>query len=152
MKRWGIVWIAIMLVIAAGCSVQSTSRPVEGYYVMFDSLPELYDDAVYYAGAKVGAIVARTTGKMGGARMTITLEDRFARESGNAVVFYATRGRLEAEPLFMGAGLLQKGALLCGFSSKSGLVWFKFKTLLTDRSSAAKARALALQEKFGGSS
>ena len=152
MKRWGIVWIAIMLVFAAGCSVQSTSRPVEGYFVMFDSQPELYDDAVYYAGNKVGAILAKATGKLGGTRMTITLEDRFAREIGSDVVFYVSRGHLEAEPLFIGAGLLQKGAALCGFTSKGGLVWFKFKTLLTDRSSAAKARALALQQQFGGSS
>lgn len=152
MHRWAIVWIVTTLALAAGCSVQSTSRPAEGYYVMFDRLPELFDDAIYYGGAKVGTILSRATGKMGGAQMTITLEEGFAGKIGNAVVFYVTQGHLEVEPLLYGAGLLQKGTVLCGFASKTGLLWFKFKTLLTDRSSAAKARALTLKERFSGSS
>ncbi|MFZ1985701.1 MAG: hypothetical protein WAU91_14880 [Desulfatitalea sp.] len=143
------VWFGIVLMvllIGAGCSPQPSQ---DGQKVLFDGLTNVFDNGVYYRGTQVGTIQSKETGSANVTRITIMVTPDFAPWMGNHVVFFVDGGRLEAVQLQAFGDPLEKGAPLCGFASKAEFNWFKFKTLLNDRVSAARQRALALQAGLG---
>ncbi len=150
MNRWGYLWIAICLFVVVGCTIQSDQQ--DGFAVMFDRMPKINDENnLYYKGMIVGSIHSRTVGAGNVAKIIVTLKEDFARYNGNNLALYLRNGRLEVAKLTAIGQPLQNGDLLSGFSSRAGLNWFKFKTLISDRINAAKYRARNLNDRFGSS-
>ena len=149
MRRRALVWIFTALVlILAGCTGATDPVP-EGYTVLIDGTPGIFDQRIYYYGAAVGAIEATHTRPDGVTRLTVSLAPAFASEIGNNLAFYVSAGRLEATKLQNIGQPLKKGDLLCGFNSKAAWQWFKVRTLFHDRISSVQKRARALNGRAG---
>ena len=147
MRFWvGFAITLLVSVLAVGCASKDQQA---GYAAVFEDAPNLYDDGVYDSGHRVGNIFAKETGATGETRLMITLSPEFLNETGNNFVLYAHAGRLEVDKLHAFGEPLSQDALICGFTSKSKLTWFKLKTLLNDRVRAAQKRAKVLQARIG---
>jgi len=147
MRFWvGFLITFLVSVLAAGCASKEQQT---GYPVLFEDPPNLYDDGVYDSGQRVGSIVSKEMGATGITRLVITLSSDFLNETGNNFALCAHAGRLEVDKLHTFGEPLSQDALICGFTSKSELTWFKLKTLLNDRVRAAQKRAKALQARLG---
>lgn len=153
-------WFGFALMISvllAGCSskpsqpsnaskVSKTSQ--DAIAVLFDGIANLCDQGVYLNGVRIGQVQSSQLGAGNVTRTNIQLSPEAVQMLGN-MVFYIDMCRLQAIELQGIGSPFQKGAPLCGFTSKAELKWFKFKTLLSDRIAAAKRRAMALQARFG---
>jgi hypothetical protein len=140
-------FVTLMIVaLAVGCAPQGKQ---DGYAVLFDGMVNIYDDAIYLNSSEVGAVLSTEAGGGGVTKITVTLSPELVAQSGDNLALYAHAGRLEVATLQRMGQALEKGAPLCGFTSKSQLNWFKVKTLLNDRVNAAKKRAASLLAKFG---
>lgn len=147
MKTWvGFLVTLLIAVAATGCAPKTS---VDGYVVMFEGPLSLSDQDVYFTGVKVGTIVSMETSASNVTRVVVSPDSDFKDQIGADIVLYAHAGRLEVSKLKNISEPLETGMPLCGFSSKSELSWFKFKTLLSDRVSAARKHALELQARFG---
>jgi len=143
------VWFGIVLMVLlidAGCAPQPSQ---DGQKVLFDGFTNVFDKGVYYRGTQIGTIQSTETGSANVTQITIAVSPDFKPQMGNHVVFYVDGGRLEAVQLQAFGDPLEKGTPLCGFASKAEFNWFKFKTLLNDRVSAARQRVLVLQARLG---
>ncbi len=119
-----------------------------GVTVFFENMPNLQDNQVYYKGDLVGTVQSFSIGGFRVARLVVTLKDDFLRETGNNLAFFVRYGRLEAIKLSSIGQPLGEKTPLSGFNSSMDLNWFKIKTLIGDRISAAEKRARYLEQRF----
>lgn len=143
--RLGFVMVLVIIVLSVGCAPQSKQ---DGYTVLFDGMVNITDEAIFFRGADVGRVLSSEENG-GVTRVTVTLSPDLVTEAGNTIALYAYAGRLEVTRLQRMGQALEKEDLICGFVSKGELNWFKIKTLLNDRISAAKKRVAALQAQLG---
>ena len=143
-KRVGFI-VALIITAVCGCAQNATQN---GYTVMFDGSLYLSDQGVYYNGMQVGTVQSVDTKGANVTRVLISPNSDFADQVSNNLVLYAHAGRLHVDKLASLGNTISHDVPLSGFVSKSDLNWFKFKTLLSDRVSAAKKRAVALQAQF----
>lgn len=120
----------------------------EGIYVMFKGAPNIYHTAVYHRGRVVGSILEQSTSDGGASQVTIRIAPDYARYAGHHWAFYVENGRLTAGKLNSSGKSVEPGDRMCGFHSKTAFVWFKVKTLLSDRVSKAGRRAEKLHRRF----
>ena len=116
---------------------------------MFEGNPRIYKQDVYFRGRTIGQILDQKVGGGSVYKITIRLLPEFARTAGKNWVFFADHGRLHASRISATGQPLAAGDKACGFSSKAGLTWFKFKTLLNDRVYKANQKAENLSRRFG---
>ena len=141
------VMVLVAVAVAAGC--QNTSG--EGIHVMFKGIPKIHHAEVYHHGRVVGSIVDHSTVHGGASMVTIRISPDYKQHAGQHWAFYVDMGRLTAGRLNSSGNPLKTGDRLCGFHSKSAFNWFKVKTLLVDRISAAGRRAEKLHRRFNQS-
>ena len=142
--------VGLAAVFILGISLLRSPNEIKnGYTIVFDEMPNLYEDEVYNSNQVIGHIVAKTEGTTRVSKMVVFIGDEFQPEMGTHIAFYADRGRLNVTHLQSVGTVLSKDALICGFSSKADLNWFKFLTLLKNRVSAANRRAATLYRKSG---
>jgi hypothetical protein len=153
MQRWLISGI-LVIVVVLGIGTLTTTPPElggggGGYTIVFDEMPKLYDEQIFFSNEIVGKIQSKAEGSSGVVRMMVDLNAEFVDRVGNSIVFFPDHGRLSAVKLQTAGESLPKDAVLCGFSSKGSLNWFKLKTIFSNRVTAAGRRAEALLEKSG---
>lgn len=153
MQRWLITGI-LVLVVVLGIGTLTTTPPEPGgngggYAIVFDEMPKLYDEQIFFANESVGKIQSRVEGTSGVVKIMVDLNVEFVDQFGNSIAFYPDHGRLTAVKLQTTGESLPKNAVLCGFSSKGALTWFKLKTIFSNRVTAAGRRAEALLAKSG---
>lgn len=147
MRHRVLVCATLMLIfMVAGCAVNQSQT---GDAVLFDGPVHLFDEGVYWQGTKVGTVVNQETGSGNILRVTVDLSPELKNQMGNNMAIYVDNGRLSVARLQGIGEPLEAGTPLCGFTSKTDLHWFKFKTLLNDRITKATQRALSLQAQFG---
>jgi hypothetical protein len=146
---------ALMIsVLLAGCAAKpsqpskASQASQNGIAVLFDGIANLCDQGVYLNGVRIGQIQSSQLGAGNVTKTSIQLSPEAVQMLGN-LVFYVDMCRMQAIALQGIGSPFQKGAPLCGFTSKAEFNWFKFKTLLSDRIAAARRRAMALQARFG---
>ncbi len=139
------LWCLLLAVV--GCARETTTAE-DGYAVLFGGIPQVYDKGVYFNGESVGTIESTQASAANVTKMVVSLAPEFVQTMGNNMAFYVNAGRLEAAPLQNIGQAYVKGEPLCGFHSKADLNWFKFKTLMLDRTLAARELALGLQARF----
>lgn len=144
----GLVCALILITACSGPAKQSPS-PKGGVAVLFDGVALLSDQKVYFYGSPVGEIVGPANNAMGVTKLVVRLQPEFAAREGCNLAFYVNAGRLEAATLTSLGRSLESDTLLSGFTSKSGLQWFKLKTLLSDRINSAGQRAEELNRRLG---
>jgi hypothetical protein len=140
--------ICVLMTIGA-CTAPVSENKEGGFAVLFDGTPLLSDEKIYYFGAPIGQITATIPAVNQVTQLIVRLQPEFATQVGDNLVFFAHAGRLEAVTLAKMFRPLQNGATLSGFTSKTDLRWFKLKTLLRDRVSAAGRRAEQLNRRLG---
>lgn len=124
------------------------NKTAGGVIVFFENMPNLQDSQVYYKGDLVGTVQSSSIGGFRVARLVVTLKDDFLRETGNNLAFFVRYGRLEVIRLSSVGRPLGEKTPLSGFNSSMDLNWFKIKTLIGDRISAAEKRARYLEQRF----
>ena len=153
MQRYGIagVFVAILVIGIASNHAPQTEQvqKKEGYAVFFNAKPKLYSNSIYYANQQIGQILSSTQGTAGVLKMVVDIEKDFVDTMGANIAFYPDHGRLNIVRLQTEGPPVSGDELFCGFSSKAGLNWFKFKTLLKNRILAAQRRAQDLHRKSG---
>lgn len=137
--------IVVIMTSLSGCASKSFQ---EGTEVMFKGPLFVNNDGVYFNGMSVGTIKSVDTDSANITKVVIVAQSDFKNQLGDRFVVYAHAGRLEMDALKSFGNPLDTGMPLCGFSSKSELRWFKFKTLLKDPVAAARERAQALSAQF----
>jgi hypothetical protein len=153
MQRWLITGILVLIVVL-GIGTLTTTPPEPGrggggYAIVFDGMPKLYNDHIFLSNEIVGKIQSKIEGTSGVVKMMVDLNAEFVDQVGNSIAFYPDHGRLSAVKLQTAGESLPKDAVLCGFSSKGALNWFKLKTIFSNRVTAAGRRTEALLEKSG---
>lgn len=146
-RRSVFVALTISIMAATGCG--NAVKNDWGVYVMFDGRPNLNDNQVYFSGRCVGEIKAKDYKGTTITRLLVTISPEYKDQFSDSWAFYADAGRLLAVRLQGGGTPLQNGDKLCGFSSKAAFNWFKFKTLLSDRTYKASKLAENLFKRFG---
>lgn len=137
---------ALLLIVALnGCQTYSTK---DGIHVMFNGVPKIYHDQVYFHGQVVGKIVDKQVQNGPVAKVNIQIDSNFREDSGRHWAFYVANGRLTVGRLNSSGRPLTAGDRVCGFHSKSDFTWFKVRTLLGPRISKANRRADKLYERF----
>ena len=152
MQRYGIAGLLIAILIlgiVVNRTPQTEQEKNKGYTVFFDAKPKLYGDLIYHANQQIGQILSSTEGAAGVLKLMVDLDRDFVDDMGTNIAFYADHGRLNVIRLQTEGPPASEDELFCGFSSKAGLNWFKFKTLLKNRISAAQRRAQDLHRKSG---
>ncbi len=145
MKTTAVAVLALVAVaVAAGC--QNTNG--DGIHVMFRGIPKIHHTEVYHHGRVVGFILDQSTVVGGASMVTIRISPDYKQHAGQHWAFYVDMGRLTAGRLNSSGNPLKTGDRLCGFQSKAAFNWFKVKTLLGDRISAAGRRAEKLHRRF----
>jgi hypothetical protein len=143
---WAII-IAMALIGFTSCNPMASSQ--QGHGVIFESQPRIYNQEVYYRGQPIGRILDQKSGNGLVHKVTIQLTPEYVNMACSNWVFYVESGRLAAFRIAAFGNPLPKGANSCGFSSKTALNWFWFKTLLTNRIYKANLKAGALTRRFG---
>jgi hypothetical protein len=128
-----------------GCQTDSNQ---DGILVMFDGVPKIYHEQVYYHGQVVGKIVDKQGQNGPVSKVNIQIDSKFKGLSGQHWVFYVDNGRLTVGRLSSSGQPLKAGDRVCGFHSKAEFAWFKIKTLLGHRISKANRRADKLHQRF----
>lgn len=131
--------------INSGCT---TNESPQGYSILFQSPPDIYSNHIYDNGIEVGRIIDKKMNSMGIMKLSIELNSDWVATNHENVAFYPNNGNLEVDRLLDFGSPISKENVFCGFPGKSGIVWFKLKTLISDRSAAAKQRAVELQAMF----
>lgn len=149
MQRSVFMGILVVLVVLGISMIRVPESGDPGYMILFDDMPDIKSEQIYYAGREIGQIRSTDRGARDVIKITAQLDEDFLQEMGNNIAFYPDHGRLTATRLQAIGEPLPKDAILCGFSSKITLGWFKFKTMLENRISAANHRALSLYRKSG---
>lgn len=136
----------LFLILAVnGCQ---TSSSQEGIHVMFDGIPKIYHDQIYFHNQVVGSVQEKQGGNGSVTKVTIRIDPKFEQQSGRHWAFYVDNGRLIAEKLSSFGDPIGPGDRVCGFHSKMDFTWFKVRTLLSHRISKANRRAEKLYLKF----
>ncbi len=141
----------MMLAFLVGCFLFSgcSGETSKGYTILFDDMPSLYGEQIYDNGAPVGRIVQKEVNPAGQVRVVAVFEEDWLRRANENIVFYPRYGHLQAEHLQRHGAPLPKDAAMCGFASRNGMIWFKMKTLISDRGAEARKKARELQARFG---
>ena len=137
--------LVLILLFLVSCQPDGTSK---GIQVMFDGRTSINISEVYHSNKSVGKITSRQMGKGSVEMVTIALAPEFKRLVGKHWAFYVSNGRLLAIRIVNTGHALKAEEKLCGFHSKAALNWFKFKTLLNDRTYKASLRAEQLYRRF----
>ncbi len=150
-KKMKCIAVAIisLIVLAGVTGCQETAG--DGIHVMFKGVPKIHDTEVYHRGRVVGSVLEQSTVEGGTSMVTIRVSPDYKKHAGHHWAFYVDMGRLTAGRLNSSGSPLKPGDRVCGFHSKSALNWFKVKTLLGDRISAAGRRAEKLHRRFNQS-
>ena len=127
------------------CTPKTNGR---GLKVYFETMPNLQDNQILFKGELVGTVQTSSIGGFRVAKLVLVLQDDFLNETGNNLAFVVRYGRLEAIKLSSLGQPLDKETPLCGFNSSMELNWFKIKTLIGDRITAAEKRARSLEQRF----
>ncbi len=147
-KYIAVVVISLIVVaVVTGC--QDTAG--DGIHVMFRGVPKIHHAEVYHHGRVVGSVLEQSTVEGGASMVTIRVSPDYKKHAGHHWAFYVDMGRLTAGRLNSSGSPLKPGDRVCGFHSKAALNWFKVKTLLGDRISAAGRRADKLHRRFNQS-
>ena len=147
MRRSFLLTIVISMAFLTGCQ----GSKVNVFFIMFESTPNLVDNAVYAHGVSVGEIVETATAGNGITRLAIVVNGDQKDLMKDNAAFYVDTGRLTHATLSGYGNLIEPGAKLMGFSSGMGMGWFKAKNLMTQTSRAASGRAEALFAAFEAS-
>jgi hypothetical protein len=139
------VFALLLIFTANGCQTQSSQ---DGIHVMFDGVPKIYHDQVYFHGQVVGKIMDKKGQNGPVAKINIQIDSKFKEDAGRHWSFYVDNGRLTVGRLNSSGQPLAVGDRVCGFHSKSDFTWFKVKTLLGHRISKAHRRADKLYQRF----
>lgn len=145
-NRWFFSALATILFVAIGCKPSGQGHT--GVYILFEGRPAINKEGIFINNHLVGKITATEFKGSTITRLTVAIGSDFKKQISSNWVFYADNGRILAEPLQSSGKKLQAGDKLCGFSSIGALNWFKFKTLLNDRSYKASKRAESLAKRF----
>jgi len=143
--RTTILSIITGLLLLSGCS----NDTAKGHTVIFDDMPDVYNDQIYDAGVQVGRILEKHVSPTGLVRMVVILDDEWARKSSDNIAFYPRHGRLEVEHFRRYGQPLSKETVICGFASRSGLTWFNIRNVISDRGAEARQKARDLNARFG---
>lgn len=149
MQRSVFIGILAVLVVLGISMIRVPESDDTGYMILFDDSPDIQSEKIYYVGREIGQIMSTDQGARDIIRIKAQLDEDFLQEMGNNMVFYPDHGRLTATRLQTVGEPLPKDAILCGFSSRITLGWFKLKTMLENRISAANRRAQSLYRKSG---
>jgi hypothetical protein len=149
MQRSAFIGVFILIIILGIAMIRVPGNEENGYTIIFDDMPKISSDLIFYANREIGKIITKDEGAKKVVRITAQLDDDFLLEMGNNIAFYPDYGRLNATRLQAVGKPLPDDAIFCGFSSKLSLSWFKLKTLLENRISAANRRALNLYRQSG---
>lgn len=145
-RQFSMVVLVLFFLSILGCDqfVQNNTST----YVMFEGRPNLHHQEVFFNGKIIGRITASDHKGSTITRLAIAIAPQFKNRVNSNWILYADRGRLKAERLQGSSAPFEDGDILCGFSSIGALQWFKFKTLLNDRSYKAAKRAEYLAKRF----
>lgn len=149
MQRSAFIGIFVLFIILGIAMIRVPGNEQNGYTIIFDDLPKISSDQIFYANREVGKILTQDEGANKVVRITARLDEDFLQEMGNNIAFFPDYGRLNAMRLQAVGKPLPDDAIFCGFSSKMSLTWFRLKTLLKNRISAANRRALNLYRQSG---
>lgn len=147
MRRSILLTILLSMALFTGCQ----ESKVNVFFVMFESTPSLFDNAVYAHGVSVGEIVETATAGNGVTRLAIVVNGDQKELMKDNAAFYVDTGRLTHAMLSGYGNPIEPGAKLMGFSSGMGMGWFKAKNLMTQTARAASSRAEALFADFEAS-
>ena len=147
MQRSVLLTILLAMALLTGC--QESKGNV--FFIMFESTPNLFDNAVYANGVSVGEIVETAVAGNGIARLAIVMNEDQKELMRDNAAFYVNAGRLTHATLSGYGNPIEPGAKMMGFSSGMGMGWFKARNLMTQTSRAASGRAEALFEAFEAS-
>jgi len=146
MRRSVILTILLAMLFVAGCQQQAPNGNL--FFIMFESTPTLFDNAVYANGVNVGEIVEKATSGNGLARLAVVMNGEQRELMKDNAAFYASTGRLTYTTLAGYGNPVEPGAKLMGFSSRLSMGWFKTRNLMNQTSRAASERARELFEAF----
>lgn len=135
--------LALWLLVPLGCQKEIKNQ----YYIFISDTPEIAQPDVYRNGDKIGQIASREFGPDGATRLTIEIDKEFLGSMTDNVVFFVSKGQLNYETIEPAGQPLQPGASFLGFKSKTGLFWFKVRTVLNRRSVAAAMEAEKILKK-----
>jgi hypothetical protein len=130
--------------VLSGCSNEAS----KGYTVVFEGMPDVYSDRIFDNGVEVGRIVQRDVNSAGSVRMVVSLNEEWRRTSNENIAFYPRHGHLQVEHLQSFGPPLSSEAVLYGFTSRNGLIWFKLRTLMSERGTEARQQARILHAAF----
>lgn len=142
---FNVILFMFIVVSMIACSPRQNQ---DGFSVFFESAPNLNDPQILFQGIPVGSVKSSSKGGFFVVKLIVTLENEFVRNTGNNLAFFVRDGHLEAAKLSTYGLPLRKDTPLCGFNSSIDLTWFKIKTLIGDRISAAEQRARKLKERY----
>lgn len=142
MKReLAIVLMLIMTAAVTGCQPQ-TGATADGYPAMFEGKPHLTTPVVYYRGSEIGRVVSAGSGFDGIVELTVAIDGAYRDLMTEDAVFYPMAGHLEYDRLSPAGGPIEEGSPVLGFSSRLSYNWHRFKSMLSSRRAAEKARSL----------
>ncbi len=143
----------IMFALFAGCLIFAgcSKEAPQGHAILFDGRPAVYSEHIYDNGVRIGQIVEKQVSPAGNVRLMVVFNDDWLQKSNENIVFYPRHGHLQVEYLQGYGPPLPPDAVLCGFTSRNGLIWFNVKTLISDRAKEARKKARDLQARFGTS-
>ena len=145
MKRLVLVGIVLAMVLGAGCdALQTQQQAPDVYWVMIDSVPNIFDNQVIYNGVAVGEIRSTDTSPLMVTRLAVTIQPGFRELITNNTVFYVSAGRLTIDHLARLGTPATPGAVLLGFPSHLSLQWFKTRTLFSRSADVAAETARTL--------
>jgi len=144
MRRSVLLAIFLAMALLTGC--QESKGNV--FFIMFESTPNLFDNAVYAHGVSVGEIVETAVAGNGITRLAIVMNGDQKELMKDNAAFYVHAGRLTHTMLSGYGNPIEPGAKMMGFSSGMGMGWFKTRNLMTQTSRAASGRAEALFTAF----
>lgn len=153
MKRtaWTVaLWIAALV---SGCANFSAESVVElpdfdrVYYVIFQENPGLKNDGIFLESMKIGKVIGHKPVDEGLSVAKISIDSKYAELMRDNVVFVVADGGLEYETVGDPATRLGEGAKVLGFSSRTGLYWFRTRNRFRSLSRAAMEKAEALYER-----
>ena len=144
------IFSIIALAIILGVALNQTPHNDDvGYIIVFNGMPDIRKEGIYYENQEVGRITNTVKGSKDVVAFTAVLDEAFIQEMGMNVVFFPEYGALKAFRLQSVSPPLPEDFVFSGFSSKASLNWFKFRTIFNNRITSANRRALKLYQKSG---
>jgi hypothetical protein len=149
MQRTIFIGIILIIIIFGVIINQTPKESGDGYNIVFDEMPDIRNEGIYYNNAEIGHITSILKGSKGITVLTVTLDKALVQDLGMGVVFFPDHGILNAFRIKSTTAPLPEDFVFCGFSSEAGLKWFKLRTIFSNRISSASRRALKLFRKSG---